>query len=246
MSVSPEQEEKAGTAAHEGDMTMIGHLEEFRRRIIVCLVVLAITSSASYYYAEELIALISAPVGMLYFMNPAEVFFTYLKISFFAGFLISLPVLVYEIWMFIAPAMTLSERKLALVLTPSFVLLFYAGITFSYYFVLPAGVKFFLGFATDSLQPMFSLGSYLSFVISFVLPFGVVFELPLCLLILAKLGFVSSAFLKKKRKIVLVLSFVLAAVISPTPDIFSQTMIAVPVILLYEVSITLIKFFIRK
>lgn len=240
------QNEEATVQDKNGEMSLVDHLQEFRRRIIICLVSLAITSCASYYYAEELVNMIAAPAGMLYFMNPAEVFFTYLKISFFAGFLISLPILVYQLWGFIAPALTISEKKLALILTPSFVLLFYAGLFFSYTFVLPAGIRFFLGFATDSLQPMFSLGSYLTFVISFVLPFGVVFELPLCLLVLAKLGFVSSAFLRKKRKIVLVMAFVLAAVISPTPDVFSQTMIAVPVILLYEVSIVLIKFFIRK
>lgn len=245
MNSSSEHEEPT-VPANDGEMSLVDHLQEFRRRIIVCLAALLITSTASYYYAEELVNLIAAPAGMLYFMNPAEVFFTYLKISFFAGFLVSLPILVYELWGFIAPALTMSERKLAFVLTPAFVLLFYAGLIFSYYFVLPAGIRFFLGFATDSLQPMFSLGSYLSFVISFVLPFGIVFELPLCLLILAKMGFVNAAFLKKKRKIVLVMSFVLAAVISPTPDVFSQTMIAVPVILLYEVSIILIRLFIRK
>ena len=245
--MSSETENDEVTAAGQtGEMSLIGHLSEFRRRIIVCIVALLITSTASYYYAEDLVALIAAPVGMLYFLNPAEVFFTYLKISFFAGFLISLPILVYQVWMFIAPALTSSERKLALILTPSFVVLFYGGLLFSYFFVLPAGVRFFLGFATDSLQPMFSLGSYLSFVISFVLPFGVVFELPLCLLVLAKMGIVTSSFLKKKRKVVLVLAFVLAAVVSPTPDIFSQTMIAIPVVLLYEASIILIKFFIRK
>jgi sec-independent protein translocase protein TatC len=243
---SSSEEEKDLIDADKGEMSVVDHLQEFRRRIIICIAALLITSSVSYYYAEELVDMISSPVGMLYFMNPAEVFFTYLKISFFAGFLISLPILVYQLWGFIAPAFTNSERRLALILTPSFVLLFYAGIAFSYHFVLPAGVRFFLGFATNTLQPMFSLESYLSFVISFVLPFGFVFELPLCLLILAKMGFVSSAFLRRKRKIVLVLAFVLAAVISPTPDVVSQTMIAVPVLLLYEASIVLIKYILRK
>jgi sec-independent protein translocase protein TatC len=245
MSQSSEENQEVLQDGEE-TMSLVSHLQEFRRRLIICIAALFIASSVSYIYAEELIKIISRPVGMLYFMNPAEVFFTYLKISVFAGFLISLPVLVYQLWEFVVPAFTQSERRLALFLTPAFVFLFYSGIVFSYMFVLPAGVRFFLGFATDSLQPMFSLGSYLSFVISFIFPFGIVFEMPLCLVVLAKMGFVDSVFLRRKRKICILLSFVFAAVISPTPDIFSQTMIAVPMLLLYEISIILIRYILKK
>jgi sec-independent protein translocase protein TatC len=246
MSLPTSEQEKKDIAAAQGEMSLVDHLQEFRRRIIICIVVLLITSTASYMYVEDIVSLISAPVGKLYFMNPAEVFFSYLKVAFFAGFLESLPVILYQLWAFILPALTSSEKKLSFILVPSSVLLFFVGVLFSYFFVLPAGIKFFLGFATDTLLPMFSLEAYLSFVISFLLPFGIIFELPLCLLVLAKLGFVSSVFLKRKRKIILVLSFVIAAVISPTPDVFSQTMIAIPIILLYEASIVLVKYIIKK
>ena len=172
--------------------------------------------------------------------------FTYLKVSVFAGLLIALPIVMYQIWAFVVPALTRTERKVSRILVPASVVLFFIGLTFSYFLVLPAGIKFFIGFATDDLQPMFSIGQYLSFVISFLLPFGVVFELPLVIFVLAKMGIISSEYLAKKRKIMLVMSFVVGAVVSPTPDVFSQTMIAIPILILYELSILLVRYILRQ
>jgi sec-independent protein translocase protein TatC len=132
------------------------------------------------------------------------------------------------------------------VLVPSSVILFFLGFAFSYFLVLPTGLKFFLGFSTEDLQPLISLGEYLSFVISFLIPFGVIFELPLIVLVLAKLGVISSSFLIAKRRSILVLAFVLGAIIAPTPDVFSQTMIAIPVLILYELSIIVVKYILKN
>lgn len=243
---SQQNEEPLDSSASVGAMSLVDHLQELRRRIIICLVAVTITSTVSYFFAENLVKVIAAPAGKLYFMNPTEVFFGYLRISLFVGFLAALPIVLYQLWAFVVPALTRSEQTLSLILTPASVVLFFIGILFSYFFVLPAGVQFFLGFATESLQPMFSLGQYLSFVISFLLPFGFIFEVPLFILVLAKLGMISSTFLISKRKVVLVLTFVVGAVVSPTPDVFSQTMIAIPMILLYEISILLVKYVLRK
>ena len=169
-----------------------------------------------------------------------------LEIAVCTGALVTLPILCYEIWQFVRPALAPTERHAVLWLVPFAVLLFYAGLAFSFFLVLPAAVQFFMGFSTDTLQPMFSLSSYLSFFIAFMLPFGVVFELPLILFFLGKIGIVSSAFLKRKRRILIVLAFVFAGVISPTTDVFTQTMIAVPMIVLYEVSIYLVQYVLRK
>ncbi|VBB04950.1 sec-independent periplasmic protein translocase tatc [Lucifera butyrica] len=239
-------QEPHDTLLSVGAMSLVDHLQELRRRIIICLIAVTLTSTVSYFCAENLVKIIAAPAGKLYFINPAEVFFTYLKVSFFTGFLAALPVVLYQLWAFVVPALTKTERSLSFLLTPSSVVLFFVGILFSYFFVLPAGIRFFLSFATESLQPMFSLGEYLSFVISFLLPFGFIFELPLFILVLAKMGIINSAFLSRKRKVVLVLAFVVGAFISPTPDVFSQTMIAVPMILLYEISILMVKYLLRK
>lgn len=246
MSERPDYDSEQEESIDHGEMSLVNHLDELRRRIIICLIAVGISSVISYFYAQELVHFITAPAGKLYYMNPAEAFFTYLKVSFFAGFLISLPILLHQVWAFVMPALTNNERTAAGLLVPASVVLFFGGLTFSYYLVLPAGIKFFMGFATEDLQPLFSLGQYLSFVISFLLPFGFIFELPLFILVLAKLGFISSGFLVAKRKIVLVLSFIIGAVISPTPDVFSQTMVAIPIIVLYEVSILIVKYILRK
>ena len=216
------------------------HLQEFRKRLIICLVVVAIAALACYNYVDDIIALLSGPAGKLYFMNPSEVFFTYMEIALYAGILFTLPVLLYEVWAFVAPALWPEERRAVLVILPTAVILFYVGLVFAYYLVIPAAVTFFMGFATQTLQPMFSLESYLSFILALSLPFGFIFELPLIVVFLAKIGLVTGDFLKGKRKILIVIAFIFAAVVSPTTDIFTQTMIAVPLIVLYEISLFIV------
>jgi len=244
--MTPQDELQPEENSKGGEMSLIDHLQELRRRLIISIVVVLITSSGCYFYAAELVHLITAPAGKLYYMNPAEAFFAYLKVSFFAGFLLALPVVLYQTWAFVVPALSKQERKTSVFLVPASVALFFIGLTFSYMLVLPAGIKFFMGFATEDLQPLFSLGEYLSFVISFLLPFGFVFELPLFILVAAKVGLISSRFLIAKRKMVLVLSFVIGAVIAPSPDVVSQTMVAVPMLVLYESSILIVKYILRK
>lgn len=216
------------------------HLQEFRKRLIICLFVVAIAALACYNYVDDIIALLSGPAGKLYFMNPSEVFFTYMEIALYAGILFTLPVLLYEVWAFVAPALWPEERRAVLVILPTAVILFYVGLVFAYYLVIPAAVTFFMGFATQTLQPMFSLESYLSFILALTLPFGFIFELPLIVVFLAKIGLVTGDFLKGKRKILIVIAFIFAAVVSPTTDIFTQTMIAVPLIVLYEISLFIV------
>ena len=214
-SALPPEPEPEATAEDTGEMSLIDHLQELRKRLIIAIAAVVICSTACYFWSQELIHLITAPAGKLYYMNPAEAFFTYLKVSFFAGFLLALPIIMYQMWAFIVPALTKQERKVSSVLVPASVLLF-------------------------------SVGQYLSFVISFLLPFGVIFELPLFLFVLAKMGIISSDYLIRKRKLMLVMSFVVGAVISPTPDVFSQTMVAVPLLILYEISILVVKHILRK
>ena len=245
-SALPPESEPEAVTEDTGEMSLIDHLQELRKRLIAAIAAVVISSLVCYFYSQELVHIITAPAGKLYYMNPAEAFFTYLKVSFFAGFLVALPIVMYQMWAFIVPALTKQERKVSSVLVPASVLLFFVGLAFSYFLVLPAGIKFFVGFATEDLQPLFSVGQYLSFVISFLLPFGVIFELPLFLFVLAKMGIISSDYLIRKRKLMLVMSFVIGAVISPTPDIFSQTMVAVPLLVLYEISILVVKHILRK
>ncbi|WP_378956037.1 twin-arginine translocase subunit TatC [Pelosinus sp. sgz500959] len=239
-------EEPLENDVKDDKMSLIDHLQELRKRLITAIIAVVIGSTICYFYASDLVHFITAPAGKLYYMSPGEAFFTYLRVSFFSGFLLALPVVLYQVWAFIVPALSKKERLASFILVPASVLLFLIGLAFSYVWVLPAGIKFFMGFATEDLQPMLSLGQYLSFVISFLLPFGFIFELPLLIVVLAKFGIIGSEFLTAKRKHILVLSFVVGAIISPTPDVFSQTMVAVPIIVMYEISRLIVKYVLRK
>ena len=241
-----ETQEQDQTGRADGEMTLVEHLAELRKRLIRMLIALGAASIIGYVEIDRVMAYLVAPAGKLYYMSPAEAFFTYCKVALIVGFLIALPVICYQIWAFLKPALTRKERIAGLALVPGAVTLFYAGVVFAYVFALPMAIKFFLGFASDSLAPMLSLGGYVSFVLSFCLPFGLVFQLPIVMLALAATGSLKPEVLSGKRKYVIVFSFIAGAVISPTPDIFGQTLLALPIIALYEVSLVLIRLLIRK
>lgn len=219
------------------ELSLVGHLSELRKRLIIIAVAVIVGTCISYYYVDLLLEILLKPASKLYYMRPTEAFFTYMKVSVVGGLVIAAPIILHQIWLFVKPALTVREKQLSNWILPVAIGLFGIGIVFSYFLVLPAAVKFFMGFATDELQPMFSIGQYMDFVLSFVLPFGFIFELPLILIILGYFNLITSRFLKTKRKIFILISFIIGAVISPTPDMFSQTMIALPMILLYETSL---------
>ncbi len=239
-------ETEAKLMAEAGAMSVVGHLTELRKRLIISILAILVGFCIAYYYVDDLLNIIIAPAGKLYYMRPTEAFFTYMKVALVAGILGSSPIWLYEAWAFIIPALTKREKKVTNWFLPFAIILFFMGVLFAYFLVLPAAVRFFIGFATPELQPLFSIGQYVDFVISFIVPFGAIFELPIVMIILAKLNLITSDFLKKKRKIFLFLAFVIGAVISPTPDMFSQTMIALPMILLYEVSLRIVAHVMRK
>ena len=233
-------------AEDDGSMTLIAHLTELRSRLIKCLLAVAVGSGVGYYFIDEIMHYLTVPVGKLYYMQPAEAFFTYIKIAVVVGFLLALPVIFYHVWRFFLPALTREERLVLGIIVPVSVVLFFLGLAFSFFLVFPAAIMFFKGFGNEELEALFSVNRYFEFVIMFVLPFGFVFELPLVITILGKLGFISSDFLRKYARIVIFLSFVIAAIISPTPDVFTQSMIALPMILLYGVGYLIVRFILRK
>ena len=242
---SEDEAESSETDDAEGNMSILRHLEELRTRIIRSLIAIALGSLVSYYFIDEIMAYITLPVGRLYYLQPAEAFFSYIKIAAFSGFLLALPVIFYQIWRFVLPALTVSERTVIGLLVPSSVFLFVAGLAFAFFLVLPAAVRFFMGLGSESLLPMFTLHQYFDFMLSILLPFGAVFELPLIFIVLARLGLVTSNFMHSKRRYVMFWSFVLGALLTP-PDVFTQTMIALPLILLYELSYFVVKYVLRR
>ncbi|MBO5651272.1 MAG: twin-arginine translocase subunit TatC [Selenomonas sp.] len=230
----------------DGSMSLIAHLTELRSRIIKCLVATGLGSVIGYYYIQEIMHYITLPAGKLYYMQPAEAFFTYLKVACVAGFLLALPIIFWQVWRFFLPALTTRERMVLGIVVPTSVVLFFCGLAFSFFLVLPAGIKFFLGFGNTELEALLSVDKYFDFVIMFVLPFGFIFELPLVITILGKMGLITSAFLKKYQRIIIFLSFVVGALITPTPDVFTQSMIALPIIVLYEVGYFIVRYILRR
>lgn len=235
------------SAEDDGTMSLIEHLAELRSRIIKSLLAIAFGSGVAYFFLDEITNYLTLPVGKLYYMKPGEAFFTYLKIDIAAGFLIALPIIFYHAWKFFLPALTKNERAVLGVLVPSSVVLFFAGMAFSFFLILPVALKFFMGFGEEmeNLQSLFSFASYFEFVILFVLPFGFVFELPLVIIVLGKLGILTSETLSKYRRYVFFFSFVIGALVT-SPDIITQIAVAIPVILLYEVGYRVVKHILRR
>ena len=231
----------------DGTMSLTAHLEELRSRIIKSLLAVVVGSCIAWFFLDEITTWMINPVGKLYYMRPGEAFFTYLKIDITAGFLIALPIIFYHAWKFFLPALTRSERAVLGVLVPASVILFFVGLTFSFFFIMPVALKFFMGFGMESeqLETWFSFGSYFDFVIMFVLPFGFVFELPLIIIVLGKLGILTSEWLGKYRRYVFFFSFVIGALVT-SPDVFTQIAVAIPVVLLYEVGYLVVKYVLRK
>lgn len=231
----------------DGTMSLTAHLEELRSRIIKSLLAVVVGSCIAWFFLDEITTWMINPVGKLYYMRPGEAFFTYLKIDITAGFLIALPIIFYHAWKFFLPALTRSERAVLGVLVPASVILFFVGLTFSFFLIMPVALKFFMGFGMESeqLETWFSFGSYFDFVIMFVLPFGFVFELPLIIIVLGKLGILTSEWLGKYRRYVFFFSFVIGALVT-SPDVFTQIAVAIPVILLYEVGYLVVKYVLRK
>ncbi len=219
------------------------HLEELRNRLVICFIAIGAGFILSYGFKEKIFHYLTIPLisamqadDNLIFTGLPEAFFTYLKVSLLSGLMLAAPVLLYQFWIFVAPGLYDKERKLLIpiVLLSSF--FFIGGSLFGYFIVFPFGFKFFLGFASETIKALPSMREYLSFSSKMLLAFGLVFELPLVITFLARLGIVTVEFLKKNRKYALLLFFVFAAILTP-PDVVTQIMMAFPLMLLYEISI---------
>ncbi len=228
------------------------HLEELRKRLIVCFIAVGVGFVLSYGFKEKLFQILTRPLirvmqtgDKLIFTGLPEAFFTYLKVAFLSGIILAAPVIFYEFWMFVAPGLYDKEKRLMVPIVVLSTVFFVGGAFFGYFIVFPYGFKFFLGFASEIIRPLPSMREYLGFASKLLLAFGLVFELPLIITFLAKLGMVSVSFLKKNRKYALLLFFIGAAILTP-PDVVTQIMMALPLILLYEISIIGARIFGKK
>ncbi|MBU1170236.1 MAG: twin-arginine translocase subunit TatC [Proteobacteria bacterium] len=236
----------------EQKVPFTAHLEELRNRLVRSFIAIVIGASVAYAFKEKLFDILTRPLlavmpadGKIIFTGLPEAFFTYLKVSLLAGVFLAAPVVLFEFWMFVVPGLYKKERRLLAPVIFLSTLFFVGGSLFGYFFVFPVGFKFFLGFSSDTLQALPSMKEYLGFVSKLLIAFGVVFEMPIIITCMAALGLVSTAFLRKNRKYAVVIFFIVGAILTP-PDVVTQILMALPLIVLYEFSIIGAMIFGRK
>lgn len=225
-------------------MTLIEHLEEFRSRIFKVGIAFVLVAVVAAFFVPQIFDWLLWPSGLdrLNNLGPAQGLLTDMKLVLFTAFLLTLPVLIYQAWMFVAPAVGEVGRATTYVLVALSSSLFLIGVAFGYYVVLPTGLSFLLNYANDRYNDVITADTYLPFVTRFLLAFGIVFELPAAAYVGAKLGLVTAPFLRSYRRHAIVANAVLAAALTPGQDPFSMILMAVPMILLYEASILIARF----
>jgi len=221
----------------EKEMSFLDHLDELRGRLIKCFIAVIIFSIVAFFFSDKLIDLISKPLPGVYFMGPAEALSVRMKIALILGVIVSSPVILYQLWQFVVPGLLEKEVKIVTPLVFFSTISFLIGASFAFFVVLPYMVKFLLSFGTDKLHPWIKIDDYLSFVGYTTLIFGAVFELPIVSYFLGKIGIISSKTLRKGRRYAVVATLIISALVTPTPDAFNMMLLAVPLYVLYEVSI---------
>ncbi len=240
----------------DGKLPFTAHLEELRKRLITCFIAIGIGFAISFAFKEKLFQILAAPLQdafmevmkrheTLKYMALPEAFFTYLKVALLSGFMIATPVILYQFWLFVAPGLYNKERKLLLPIVLLSTLFFVGGSMFGYFIVFPLGFEFFLKFSNSTISMEPRMNEYFSFSSKLLFAFGLIFELPLVLTFLAKLGVVSKEFLTRNRKYAILIFFVGGAILTP-PDPVTQVLMALPLIVLYEISIIGARIFGKK
>lgn len=227
-------------------MTLIEHLDELRSRIIKVGVAFFVVSVVAWFFRKDIFAALLAPApsleGQLNFTGVTAPLITDIKLSLFTGFLLTVPIFLYQAWAFVAPAVGDMGRTFTYILISLASSLFLAGVAFGYFVVLPIGVDFLLGWDPERYQEIITGETYLPFVTRFLLAFGIVFEFPAATYVGAKLELIDAPLLKKYRKHAIVLNTVLAAALTPGQDPFSMVLMAIPMIVMYELSILIARY----
>ncbi|QAR32064.1 twin-arginine translocase subunit TatC [Geovibrio thiophilus] len=236
----------------EAQIPLMEHLEELRKRVIYVLIIVIAVFSFCYWQSQFFMDFVTKPLvdvmpekSSMAMLKITEGFFMELKLCFMAALFFSMPFIFYHIWKFIAPGLYVHEKKYVMGFVISASLLFFLGAGFAYYFVFPFGFAFFLKYAQGYVIANLSIEWYLSFVTKMVLGFGIVFELPVFTFFLAKMGIITAEMMRKYRRYAVLGIFIVAAVMTP-PDVFSQLMMAGPLLVLYELSIFIAVIFGRK
>ena len=225
------------------------HLDELRRRLTWAAIVVVICTVVAFIFHQQILRLLMEPASGFpgvpnqkpVYTDLTEFIGIAMKASLLAGIFVSLPFLLWQLVMFVSPGLNPTEKRYLYILMPVSVIIFLLGAAFGYFVLFPPAVKFLITFGSDVATPMIRIGNYVGLMLSLLFWMGVIFELPIVLFFLSRIGVVRPAFLSRNRKWAIVLSFVLGALITPTLDPINQTLVAIPVLVLYEVGIILSK-----
>ncbi len=234
---------------NDKQMTFTGHLAELRQRLIKSVIALVITTTISFIFAKYIFDFLIAPAPndiSLIYIEMTGMIATYFKVALMGGVVLAMPVLVYQGIMFVSPALTRREKRYVYIALPWITLMFVTGFAFGYFILLPPATNFLLSFMTDVARPEIRIDNYVSIVTRLLVAIGLVFETPVIITFLARLGIVKPEWLSHKRRWAIVVAFILAAIITPTFDPINQSLVAIPLIILYEISIWLAKIAYRK
>ena len=257
-----------GTANPEdGKMSFWSHLDELRKRIVYISIAIGVGFIACFNYSEDILGLLLLPLNAtagfhaafpfitftpnksvqeLHFTALTEPFMAHLKIGFVAGMMLVLPVILYQIWKFISPGLLRQERKYASQFVVFATIFFGIGVLFCFFFLLPFAIPFLVGYKTEHLKPIIKIGEYINFTLMFMLGAGAVFELPLIMIVLGRIGVINVESLTRFRKYAFLGSFVIGGILTPTPDAFNMTIMSIPIYLLYELGILGVRIFGKK
>lgn len=235
-------------------MGLLEHVDELRSRLFKSVLAILLLFVGAFYFSEHILNFLKTPLievlpkgsNALHFTGPMDVFMAQCKLALFVAMVLGCPIWLYQLWRFVEPALYAHEKKYALPFLVSAVLLFVAGVGFCYFVMVPWSLKYLIGLGQNVATPIITVSDYMSLLTLLMLGFGIIFETPIILIVLSMVGVISAESLKKNRRVVLVAFFIVAAVITPTPDPVGQLIMAFPMWLLYELSIVIIQIIDKK
>jgi len=248
-------------------MSFWSHLDELRRRLVHSIIWIALGFGICFTYSEEILGFLLLPMNAsitfqatapffhfepnkttqaLYFTTLTEPFMSHLKIGFIAGIILVIPALLLQVWIFISPGLLPRERKYAGQFVFFSTLFFAIGVLFCFFILLPTAIPFLVTYKTEHLKAIIKIGDYIDFTLKFLLASGAVFELPLVMIILGRMGIINPDILTKFRKYAILVAFILGGILTPTPDVFNMTLMSLPIYFLYELGILGVRIFGRR
>jgi sec-independent protein translocase protein TatC len=232
----------------EEKQSILEHLKELRLRLIRSLIAVAVASVIAFIFYEWIFYIMKLPAqGInLIFIEMTEMLGTIMRVCLIAGVMLAMPYLVYEGIMFVSPALTSREKKYVYLILPWIALMFIGGVVFGYFILIPPATRFLISFGSNIASPEIRVGNYISVIARLLLAVGLVFEMPVITTFLARLGVIKPIWLAQRRKVAIIFAFILAAIITPTFDPINQSLVAVPLVILYEMSIWLARLVYRK